>query len=136
MTELHVHKVQREAAERLQAILARPDRQRDFPLEDEFDPWDIFPCLLGCYSKAFDDLAIEVLEAVRDKRIESESLAHQMFREILCTAELCDYGSSPRACFATAEFEQLLPVLIDRWKVYRHLQWGSPIEIDQGRKEG
>jgi len=127
VSELWCHKVEREAAERLQALLARPDMpdwdSHMGPAEEEFDPWELFPSLYGTYSKAFDDLAIDVLERINEERFEDESLAHQMFREMLCTAQLCTYGTSPRVCFPTENFRPLLPALIERWTRYRDTMW-------------
>jgi hypothetical protein len=54
---------------------------------------------------------------------EPEGLAHEMFREMLCTAELCDYGTSPRVCFANEPFKALLPQLIEKWEAYSAAQW-------------
>ena len=88
-----------------------------------FDPWEMFPCLYGTYSSAFDDLAIEVLEHIRDHTSDSDNLAAEMFREMLCTTGLCNYGTSPRVCFAVEEFEPLLPTLIDMWRDYRDITW-------------
>lgn len=93
--------------------------------EDVFDPWRAFPSLYGSYSRDFDDVAIEVLENIRDSRFGEETTAHRMFREMLCTADLCDYGTSPRGCFANWEFKAVLPALIDRWKIYRKMEWGE-----------
>lgn len=124
--EPYCHRVEREAAERLQALLAKPDIENDeFRSDAEFDPWDLFPALYGTYSEEFDDLAIDVLERIAEHRVDDESLAHEMFREMLCTAELCSYGSSPRCCFPTERFKPLLPILIQRWKRYREIAWSD-----------
>ena len=125
MDELWCHKVEREAAERLAEMLALPDIPEDrcYSEGEAFDPWNLFPCLYGIYSSEFDDLAIDVLERIKSNRFEVEPLAHQMFREMLCTANLCTYGTSPRGCFPTSDFNPLLPVLIERWKRYRWVMW-------------
>jgi hypothetical protein len=128
MSELPYMKAEREAAERVARELAKPDMQdRDYGAdESEFDPWELFPTLYGSYSSQFDDLAIEVLENIAAKEFgKKEALAHEMFREMLCTASLCTYGTSPRVCFATQHFEPLLPQLIARWTLYRDLFWGD-----------
>jgi hypothetical protein len=95
-----------------------------------FDPWEMFPCLYGSYSSEFDDMAITVLENIRDRKFgksAGENLAHEMFREMLCTADLCDYGTSPRGCFPNWQsgFAEILPTLIDKWHEYRRVNWGS-----------
>lgn len=88
-----------------------------------FDPWHLFPSLYGSYSSAFDDMAIEVLSDIQGGTHNRSDLASEMFREMLCTAGLCDYGTSPRVCFPTPEFAKLLPRLIARWKEYAQIMW-------------
>jgi hypothetical protein len=119
---------QKKAAANVAALLARPDASADDlsvgDVGDKFVPWDLFPCLYGSYSSAFDDMALAVLENIRDGKCKAEDLASEMFREILCTADLCEYGTSPRVCFPTEEFKALLPQLIARWERYAKAQWG------------
>jgi hypothetical protein len=112
-------------------------RQLEKPLPTEnwqrgtgevFDPWAAFPCLYGSYSSDFDDMAILVLDNLLNKRWgpdHGEGLAHQMFREMLCTAGLCDYGTSPRGCFPdhSTVFPEMLPLLLEKWRSYRSIQW-------------
>lgn len=116
---------EREAAAFLEALLARPSIPDDGAYSDGecFDPWDLFPALYGSYSKAFDDMAIEVLSDIRDGTWNRTDLASEMFREMLCTCGLCDYGSSPRVCFAATAFKEMLPRLIERWREYSAIQW-------------
>lgn len=95
-----------------------------------FDPWDAFPCFYGSYSRAFDDMAILVLSNIAEGKFGAsagEGLAHEMFREVLCTSGLCDYGTSPRGCFPDwgSGFEEVLPRLIEKWKEYRDAGWGE-----------
>ena len=115
------------AGEALEAMLAKPNMPDDGMCSDGecFDPWDLFPCLYGSYSSAFDDMAIEVLEDIRDRTYLRTDLAAEMFREMLCTAGFCDYGTSPRVCFASPAFEKNLPRLIERWQEYSQIQWKS-----------
>lgn len=118
---------ERDAAGRVQAILARPmpSDEQSLGVEGDFDPWDVFPALYGGYSSDFDCCAIQVLEDLRDKTWTRHDLAAEMLREMLCTAGLCDYGSSPRVCFPTPEFKALLPDLIEKWRAYSLVAWGE-----------
>lgn len=119
-----VVELQRTAAAEVREILARPDAQhRDLRSCDDFDPWDILPSLYGSYDSRFDDCVIDVLCELRDRTRRRDDLAADMIREMLCSADLCDYGTSPRHCFATAEFRELLPELIERWRAYAKQQW-------------
>jgi len=97
-----------------------------FEAEGRFDPWEVFDCFYGSYSSEFDDMAIEVLEAIQRGQFTNEPLSHQMFREVLCHYGLCDYGTSPRGCFPDwgSGFAELLPDLIAKWKQYRDVEWG------------
>lgn len=127
--ELWCDRVQREAGEKLAALLALPIDADDSLSDDErFDPWKLFPALYGSYSSAFDDLALAVLSDLRDRTFERSDLAAEMFREMLCTAELCSYGTSPRVCFPTTEFAKLLPDLIEKWRTYSTVAWGDETE--------
>ena len=120
-------KEDRAAVEHLDALMAlpMPDPQNPQDYDKEFDPWNLFPFLYGSYSSEFDDLAIEVLSNLRDGFPDHmrRDLAAEMFREMLCTAHLCDYGTSPRVCFPTQGFKTRLPALIEKWTEYRRLKW-------------
>jgi hypothetical protein len=127
--------VQRKAAERLGVILDRPlfdDPQMGDA--DDFDPWDIFNnTVYGSYSSHFDKLAIACLEGVRDRLSARETaakhdmpeLAVEMLYEMLCCADLCEYGSSPRIPWVTAHAKPMWQPLIDKWKAYSSLQWDA-----------
>ena len=114
-----------DAIAKLTAMLALPDIPDDGMCSDGecFEPWDMFPCLYGSYSSAFDELAIDVLTDILDGTHKRDDLANEMFREMLCTAGMCEYGSSPRVCFAEQEFLPLLPRLIERWRKYSEIMW-------------
>jgi len=124
MEELWCHKVDREAGERLAALMALPMPESEYELgaEGSFDPWSLFP-IYGTYDSDFDQCAIEVLEELRTGEKIRNDLGAEMFREMLCNLHLCDYGTSPRVCFPTQEFKALLPSFIDKWKAYSALHW-------------
>jgi len=116
---------ERKAAAMLAEALALPVVPEDGIFSDGecFVPWNMFPSLYGTYSKAFDDLAIEVLTDIRDGTYKRTDLAAEMFRELLCTTGLCDYGTSPRVCFASEALKKQLPELIHRWTEYSRVHW-------------
>jgi hypothetical protein len=126
------------AAEKVRAELAKPLPVDQYEIggDDTFDPWALFPCLYGSYSQAFDDMALLVLrnmELARQDRYDEqdwagEGLAHEMFREMLCNAELCNYGTSPRVCFVNREFGEMLPELIAKWEAFSEVHWGQPAQ--------
>lgn len=92
-----------------------------------FDPWSLFPALYGSYGGDFDKCAIEVLSEILAGKKTRDDLGAEMFREMLCNADLCDYGTSPRVCFATQEFKELIPVLIEMWRAYSMAVWGEDV---------
>lgn len=109
----------------LRELLARPmpDMTRGFPVMGEFDPWDILP-VYGNYNSEFDDLAIDVLTDLVNGTRDRNDLASEMFREMLCCKDLCDYGTSPRGCFpATPALRTLFALWLEKWKAYRDLVW-------------
>jgi hypothetical protein len=114
------------AAAKVREILDRPAAEaRELQSIHDFDPWDIFPALYGSYDSDFDDCAIDVLTELRDGEKRRDDLGAEMLREMLCVANLCDYGTSPRFCFPTSEFKALLPELIDKWCSYRNQHWAE-----------
>lgn len=118
---------QEKAAATVRDILARPMPEDGmFGCDDTFDPWAIFPALYGSYSSDFDDCAVDVLSELLDRNLRRNDLAAEMLREMLCTSDLCDYGTSPRVCFPTQQFKELLPALIEKWKAYAALKWAPP----------
>lgn len=129
MAEAWYQKAEREACEKVAAALVLPLPQDGDALgcEGEFDPWQLFSSVYGSYDSGFDKLAIEVLEDVQNGTHTRQDLASRMFREMLCTAHLCDYGTSPRVCFPNAEFKTLLPELIEKWRAYSMIAWGEDV---------
>lgn len=115
---------QKEVASRVAEAMKLPvmDAVTQYEFETFFDPWELFP-IYGTYSSDFDQCAIDVLEEIRDKRKARDDLGAEMFREMLCRMDLCDYGTSPRVCFSTTEFEAVLPAFIEKWKAFSKAHW-------------
>ena len=120
-------RVDREAGEKLAAELRKPVPSSDWELggEEFFDPWGMFQ-LYGSYSSDFDDMAIAVLEELQAGEKKRADLGAEMFREMLCYLNLCDYGTSPRVCFLTQEMRALLPEWIQKWRAVSAIRWGQP----------
>lgn len=126
--ELWYAKAEREAVEKLQTLLDLPLPADEHDQHDgTFDPWRLFPSLYGSYSGEFDRCAIEVLTELSQKEAVRDDLGAHMFREMLCTAYLCDYGTSPRVCFPTKDFRPLVPALLEKWKAYSLIVWGEDV---------
>lgn len=121
----YYQKLEKEAADELRALLDKPlSDERGTTSVDDFDPWDMFH-LYGSYSSEFDEVALTVLKNIAHTTYENENVAHEMFREMLCTKGLCDYGTSPRTCFPTEQFEKMLPEYIEKWEKYSKKMWGD-----------
>lgn len=130
-----VEKLEHEAVERLAEILAMPlpVTEHEIGSDGLFDPWDLFPQIYGSYDSEFDKCAIEVLSEIHKRKKVRSDLGAEMFREMLCTADFCDYGTSPRSCFSTSPFAEMLPTLIEKWKAYSLINWGMDVlDDDQG----
>lgn len=87
-----------------------------------FDPWFDLG-LYGSYSSAFDDLAIAVLTDMRDQTFIEQSLAGEIFRELLCVKDLCEYGTSPRCCWPRGSFRNALPTILQKLEALRAIRW-------------
>jgi len=106
--------------------LPLPEDEHSMGVEGYFDPWEIpgLSAVYGSYDQRFDDAMLEVLVSTRDGEFHNASdLHHDIFREMLCRAGLCDYGTSPRVCFPTQQFKEVLPTLIDKWRAYSQIAW-------------
>lgn len=123
--ELWVDRLEREAAEKLDALMALPlpEHELDVGSDEFFDPWRLFPLLYGTYSNDFDECALDVLRELDNKTKVRDDLGAEMFREMLCRLNLCTYGTSPRVSFPTSPFFQRLPKLIALWEAYSAMQW-------------
>jgi len=116
--------INKEAAEKLQRLLDLPlPKDCDDFSQETFDPWIMFPSLYGTYCDSFDTCAIEVLTELKNGIHERDDLGSDMFREILCNVNLCEYGTSPRNCFPTSYFLPILPIFIEKWKAYSIIKW-------------
>lgn len=126
------YKRHEEAAAKVAALLALPMPESNdvLGIKDEFNPWDIFPAIYGSYSSEYDKCAIDVLCELRDNDHKRTDLGAYMLREMLCVANLCDYGTSPRVCFPTQDFRKLLPDLIEKWRAFALISWSDGWDQD------
>ena len=115
---------QRLAAGRLRANLDRPvpTTEHEVGCEGFFDPWELLP-VYGTYDADFDGMAFEVLTDIIDGNVLRNDLPARMFREMLCVADLCEYGSSPRVCFPTVAAKPMFPEWLDKWRTFSSVVW-------------
>lgn len=117
-----------EAAQRIRDLMAKPDAEDwEYENDENFCRWDVIPSIYGGYDVEFDRVMLVLLRDLRDGTFKSQrfGLATDILREMLCVQDLCDYGSSPRVCFPTREFEEILPELIARWEAQAQRDWGT-----------
>lgn len=94
-----------------------------------WDPWGALNLRCLSYNAQIDQDAINVLQGIQDKLYctdiaerYSMSPAHvELLQGIFCSANWCEYGTSPRACFAMDR--EGFPNLIAAWKDFYHRQW-------------
>lgn len=115
------------AAQRLAAELTKPLKavaRADGVIhcDDEFYPWALFPAVYGVYSEEFDLCALDVLEELRANKKTRDDLGAEMFREMLCRQDFCDYGTSPRVCFWALDVS-LLDDLLLKWREWSWTEW-------------
>lgn len=128
-------RVEREAAEKIAALLALPVPESPHDGgAGVFDPWDIFP-LYGSYSSDFDECALDVLRELQAGVKVRDDLGAEMFREMLCKLHLCSYGTSPRGCFPTESFREQLPAFVEKWAAYSAVQWTDDDHLASGKEK-
>lgn len=116
---------------RLRAALDKPlpVTKEDLGVEEFFNPWqDLMEGMVGPYDSDIEDLALDVLRAVRDRTTftllndPQRGLAAQMFMHMLAVW-LCDYGTSPRGVFPV--FREMWDELIAKWEAYAKIAWAD-----------
>lgn len=129
--ESYYDRTRREAKARLRAALNKPTPKLEYDLEDVFfNPWDdLMGGTVSPYNSEIDRLAIDVLEAIRDRTTfelldGDRSLAAEIFMHMLAVW-LCDYGTSPRGVFPRLGLEGMWQELIDKWRAWADWHWSD-----------
>lgn len=104
--------------------------------EDEngsfFDPWDALGLYCLSYNSEIDQRAIAVLRGIGEKLYCSEiaqraSMAEdhvELFQSIFCSANWCEYGTSPRGCwFVHNQGPDFGARMIAAWETYFARMW-------------
>lgn len=105
-----------------------------------WDPWEVIAIPAGGYNSSVDLDAIYVLRAIRDgvasgksgddyknyvtdisKRIGMSESHVELWQYIFCSADWCDYGTSPRGCFPAHGLQ--FDALITAWEAYYVRRW-------------
>lgn len=105
--------------------------------DDVFDPWgDVFDGISGGYSSQSDAIAIEALEAARDRTtfdfISRVGFAGEFMLYVLAGHGMVNYGTSPRGCWPDETIADLWQSLIDKWLAYYVAYWGEPVPAPGG----
>jgi hypothetical protein len=108
-----------------------------------WDPWDALCNRCASYSGQVDQDAINVLKGIRDKLYCSDiaalygmSESHvELLQCIFCSANWCEYGTSPRGCFPIDR--EGFPALIAAWEDFYRRHWKQePASADTHPKDG
>ena len=116
---------------RLIAALAKPDAETeiDVGIDEFFNPWeDIIQGISGCYSSSMDSNFIAVLEAIRDRTnfdLIEKGYEYEMIFYILDGHRYTNCGTSPRGGWPDDWCADLWDAIIDKWKKYSKICWGS-----------
>jgi hypothetical protein len=105
---------------------------------DYWDPWESLGLNCCSYNSEIDQQAIDVLRLIGkpeftycDDIAETVGLAPahvELFQGIFSSAGWCEYGTSPRGCWAIDR--KGFPALIAAWESYYERKWGgSPAAI-------
>lgn len=99
--------------------------------DDVFDPWEWFPSIYGSYSAEYDVCALDVILHMAAGQFENpQTLANQMFREMLCTSDIAEYGVSPRSCWFRHEIKRdEIELWVRKWIHYVKVQWGDLTDL-------
>lgn len=128
----------RSARARIVAALAKP-----LPADDQdvgkftFNPWeDVIEGISGGYSSQSDAIAIEALEAARDRTtfdfISRVGYAGEFMLYVFAGHGMVNYGTSPRGCWPDETITELWQPLIDKWRAYYVVYWGEPVPAPGG----
>ena len=98
---------------------------------EEFDMWESFKIRCGGYNSATDWNMINVMECVLDGNFNSDialklsiDTEHvELIQYILCSCDLCEYGTSPRGCFP--KNRESFKSFIDKCKTATVKKWSE-----------
>lgn len=106
--------------------------------EDEngeyWEPWDALGLQCVSYNSEIDRGAIAVLRGIKG-RLYCDAIAEktgmapahvELLQSIFCSANWCEYGTSPRGCWPIDR--DYFHLLIGAWEAYYERKWGEPVE--------
>ncbi|MCH2074226.1 MAG: hypothetical protein MK130_05115 [Puniceicoccaceae bacterium] len=101
--------------ERLQHYIQTDTEQGDYRERKSF--WDdILGVGCGGYNSEVDDSVISVVERMLRKEFFAENVHEELISYILCSADLAEYGTSPRGAWICHDIADLMPAALERWK--------------------
>jgi len=120
--ESYPQRIKRETREKLEAYIASDPEDLEQP-----SFWDILGIPKGTYNSAVDEHIIYVIDRMIPKPYAafSSDIAKEkgwpeeyveLIKYILCSAELAEYGTSPRGAWINHDLADLMPKVIERWR--------------------
>lgn len=100
---------------------------------DYWNPWVALGIGCGGYRGDGDQNALAVLRGI-NVHLYSTDIAErtglasshvELLQEIFCSANWCEYGTSPRGCWPIDR--EGFPLLIEAWEQYYERHWSEPV---------
>ena len=91
---------------------------------DAFDPWEGLGLPLGPYNGAVEHDVLVVLEGILAGKFMTDIASEtglteghvELIQYMLCDADVCDYGTSPRGCWVIHGMKEEVSKLAQRWR--------------------
>lgn len=82
------------------------------------DFWaDVLGLPSGGYNGHVDQDIIDVMQKMADQEFFAQNTHEELIAYILCSAELAEYGTSPRGAWIRHDIKDLVPSVIKRWQM-------------------
>lgn len=121
-------------------LITKANILKDLADPEYFAPiWQVIECNCGGYNGELDDLLFAVLYDLKHEKegIFQNDKKHQNYVElvnyILCSADICEYGTSPRFCWLTQYGEKVLELYEKQAEMFENDSYYKD-EIKQFRK--
>jgi hypothetical protein len=100
---------------------------------DFWDPWESLGLRCCSYNSEIDQQAIDVLREIGSpefayctdiaERTGLSATHVELLQSIFCSADWCEYGTSPRGCWPIDR--EGFPKLVEAWEQYFERHWGE-----------
>lgn len=96
-----------------------------------YDPWERLGIGCATYNSTVDEQALAVLKGIRDGLFNTDIAKHtgmsrehvELFQYIFCSADWCEYGTSPRGCFPM-DYDEFGKI-VENFEKHIEVEWGG-----------